>query len=441
MKQQVVIVGAGFGGMAVARRLAQMMPEADACDIVVVDQNNFSLFTPMLTEVVSGEVNPGEIVAAVRSVTPRVTFEQGRVTTVDPQARTVTITIGDETRDIPQVTRTLRADQLVIALGSVTNFHSISGLEEHSLTVKSVNEADAIRNRTIALLERADEESDREKRRSLLTFVVGGGGFSGVETMAALNDLVRDLVGEYPHVDPGEVRTILVHPGERILPELDADLANYAQQKLEGHGAEVRLSTEVTGAGFDYVELKASKTGHTERIGAYTCVWAGGVKPNPVIESAGFELGRHHGIVVDTCCRVHGHPAVWALGDCAEVPKPNHQGTYAPTAQNAIREGTQVAGNIAASLRGGTPQPFVYHPIGELAIVGKRSGVASVYGLRFSGIVAWAMWRAVYLTKLPTLSQRIRIAAHWLLDLAFGRTTIVASGTGTTVKAEPKAKA
>jgi NADH:ubiquinone reductase (H+-translocating) len=428
MKPRVVIVGAGFGGMAVAKHLAAAMPEAEACDIVVVDQNNFSLFTPMLTEVVGGEVDPSEIVAAIRSFAPRVTFEQGRVTELDADARTVTLTVGDQTRDIPQATRTLQADQLVIALGSVTNFHSIPGLKEHSLTVKAADEAEAIRNRAIALLERADEEANSEDRRSLLTFVVGGGGFSGVETMAALNDLVRDLVKEYPHVKPADVRTILIHPGDRILPELNSGLAMYAQEKLEAHGVEIRLGTDVTGAGSDYVEVKDSKSRQTERIKSYTCVWAGGVKPNPVIDSAGLKLGHHHAIAVDECCRVEDRPDVWALGDCAEIPKPGHQGSYAPTAQNAIREGALVARNIVARLQGGSPEAFVYHPIGELAIVGRRSGVASVYGLHFSGIVAWAMWRAIYLAKLPTLPQRVRIASHWLMDLALGRTTGVAVG-------------
>jgi NADH dehydrogenase len=428
MKSRVVIVGAGFAGMGVAQHLAQAMPEPEACDIVVVDQNNFSLFTPMLTEVVGGDVSPGEIVAAVRALTPRVTFEQGRVTAIDAGARTVTLTVGDQSQDIPQVSKTLQADHLVIALGSVTNFHSISGLEEHSFTIKTVQDADAIRNRALALLERADEESDRETRRALLTFVVGGGGFSGVETMAALNDLLRGMVDQFPQIDAGDVRTILVHPGERLLPELDAGLAKYAQQKLEERGVEVRLSTEVTGAGADYVEVKASRAQQSERIAAYTCVWTGGVQPNPVIDSAGLQLGKHHGIVVDACCRVKDHSSVWALGDCAEVPKPGNGGSYAPTAQNAIREGAQVAKNIVASLQNGSPQPFEYHPIGELAIVGRKSGVASVYGLHFSGLIAWAMWRAIYLAKLPTFVQRAQIASHWLLDLAFGRKREVSVG-------------
>lgn len=440
MTERVVIVGAGFGGMAVAQHLAHLLSE-EACEIVVVDQNDFSLFTPMLTEVVGGEVNAEEIVASIRSLTPRVTFQQGRITAIDAKAKTVTVSIGDEALDIPPLERTLEADQLVIALGSVTNFHSIAGLQDHSLTVKSVGDADAIRRRAIALLERADEERDPEKRRALLTFVVGGGGFSGVETMAALNDLVRDLVERYPNVAPNEVRTILVHPGERILPELTAGLAKYAQEKLEARGVEVHLATEVSGAGSDYVEVKESKGGHTERIAAYTCVWAGGVKPNPVIDAAHLQLGHHHGIVVDQCCRVPDHPGVWALGDCAEIPKADQKSTYAPTAQNAIREGAQVARNIVATLRGDNPQPFSYRPIGELAIVGRRSGVASVYGVHVSGIGAWAMWRVVYLLKLPTISQRVRIAAHWLMDLAFGRPDVasVMSGEGSDMGSEQAA--
>lgn len=438
MKQRVVIAGAGFGGMAVAQHLAHLLPDAEMCEIAVVDQNDFSLFTPMLTEVVGGEVDPEEIVASIQSLAPRVTLERGRVTALDATAKTVTVSIGDESLDIPPVVRTLQADHLVIALGSVTNFHGIDGLQEHSLTVKSVGDADTIRRRAIALLERGDEERDVEKRRSLLTFVVGGGGFSGVETMAALNDMVRDLVDKYPNVAPDEVRTILVQPGERILPELAAGLAEYAHEKLAGRGVEVRLSTEVTAAGSDYVELRDTKSGRVERVAAYTCVWAGGVKPNPVIDAAHMQLGHHHGIVVDECCRVPECPGVWALGDCAEVPKLDQKATYAPTAQNAIREGAQVARNIAATLQGDDPQPFRYRPIGELAIVGRRSGVASVYGLHVSGIGAWAMWRAVYLLKLPTLSQRIRIASHWLLDLAFGRPPVgsIMGGEGSDTEAE-----
>lgn len=433
-RPRVVILGAGFAGVGVAQELARLLPSDDACDITLVDQNNFLLFTPMLPEVAGGAVDPSSIVAAIRSLAPRVVFEQGCVEKIDPAGKTVQLSIGGTLAGVPQAHRTLHADHLVVALGSVTNFHHIDGLAKHALGIKTVEEAESIRNRAIYLLERADEEDDSDARRALMTFVVGGGGFSGVETMAALNDLVRGLRERYPRVAPGDIRMVLVHAGSRLLPEVSEKLAGYTQQELEHHGVEVMLSTLVSSAGDGWVTVKP-KSGDGTRIDTHTLIWAGGVKPNPAIEDAGLELGSHHGIVVDGCCRVPGHPGVWALGDCAEVPQPHGQGgdgkTYAPTAQNATREGAQVARNIMAVIRGEQPQPFVYHPIGELAVVGKRSAVASVYGMQISGVTAWLMWRAIYLAKLPHWPKRVRVGIDWLLDAVAGRDIADLPGAGT----------
>lgn len=400
--------------------------------MTLVDQNNFFLFTPMLTEVAGGEIDGSDIVAAIPSLSPRISFEQGRVVAIDAAHRRVTIAIGDTMSGIPHVQRVLAADHLVIALGSVTNFHHIGGLEHHALTIKSVHEAEAIRERAIMLLERADEEPDRDLRRELLTFVVGGGGFSGVETMAALNDMVRDLVHWFRRVDPTDIRTIIVQPGSRLLPEISLGLASYAQRELQRRGVEVALNTLVTGAGPDYVEIKAQGGGASRRISTRTVIWAGGVKPSPAIDSSGLELGPHGGIVVDRCCRVPGYPGVWALGDCAEVPQSDgsrDDNSYAPTAQNASREGAQVARNIVAVERGEQLRPFDYHPIGELAVVGRRAAVASIYGFQFSGMAAWAMWRTIYLVKLPRWPQRVRVGIDWFLDLLTGREIATVPGT------------
>src|SRR5579872_2424051 len=356
---RILILGGGFAGMSVAQELIRLLPRERRCDITLVDRNNFSLFTPMLTEVVGGDVDPGSVVAAIRSLSPRVRFEQGRITRIDAASRSVSIEVGDGAQSIPPAERTLQADQLVIALGSITNFHHIPGLQDNALTIKSVTEAEAIRHRAIALLERADEEPDPAVRRQLLTFVVGGGGFSGVETMAALNDLVRGLRPQFSAVQAEDVRTIIVQPGPRLLPELDERLASYAQRELERRGVEVMLGTRVASAGPDNVELERGDAAHGDdhssaravmRVAARTLVWAGGVQPNPVVAQSGFKLGRHHAIVVDAGCAVPGHAGVWALGDCAEVPEPRGKGTYAPTAQNATREGKQVARNIVATL-------------------------------------------------------------------------------------------
>jgi len=416
-RPRIVILGAGFGGVEASRELAKLLPKDEDGNIVLVDQNNYQLFTPMLTEVAGGQVETEHIISAVRRLSPRVRFEQGRVESIDVANKRVTLTLGGGKNGIPTASRTLEADHLVIALGSVTSFHGAPGVGEHSLTIKTVGDAAAIRNRALELLERADVEPDERRRRELLTFVIAGGGYSGVETMAALNDLVRDAARRhYPHIGAGDITTLLVHPGGRLLPEISAGLGRYTERKLRQRGVEVILDTEITGAGPDWVELAGKGGADKRRLPTRLLVWAAGVAPNLVVETLDVRRGRHHGILVDGMCAMPGHPGVWALGDCAEIPQPGGKGTYAPTAQNATREGPLVARNIVATLRGERPRPFVYTPIGELAIIGKRTGVASVYGLRFSGLLAWAMWRAIYLAKMPLLSKRLHIGLDWLLD-------------------------
>ena len=243
---------------------------------------------------------------------------------------------------VPRTTRRLKADHIVFALGSDPHFHGISGLEQNSLTISSVEEATDIRSRALALLERASVETDPKRRSELLTFVVGGGGFSGVETMAALNDLVRDVAKEYDGIRESDIRTFVVHPGDRLLPEIDESLADYAQQALEARGVRVALKTEVKRAAEGTVWGDPPIDGESE-IATHLLVWAGGIKPSPVVEDSGAPLGRHHGLVVDRCCRLVDRSDIWALGDCAEVPKKGDDKTYAPTAQNATREGYQVA--------------------------------------------------------------------------------------------------
>lgn len=433
--QKIVILGAGFAGLGVAHGLARLLPHDDDGEIMLVDQHNYTLFTPLLTEVVGGQVDSRHVVASIRRLSPRIRFLQGRVDGIDIANKRVTITVGGVEPEVPAEQQTLEAGHLVIALGSVTNYHHVQGVREHALTVKSVGDAMAIRNRALALLERADAEPDSHVRKELLTFIVAGGGFSGVETMAALNGLVRDVAKNYPRVRSREIRTLLVHPGERLLPELGEALASYAQKQLERRRVEVMLQTEMTGADGGSVEVKAHG-GQPQHIPTHLVVWAAGGKPSPVIGKLDAKRGHHGGVVVDGCCAVEGHPGVWALGDCAEVPEPQSKKSYAPTAQNAIREGTRVAQNIVAVLNGAKPEPFTYHPIGEFAIVGRRAGVASIYGVHIAGPLAWIMWRGIYLAKMPRFAKRLRVGFDWLLDLAFGRDLVeipVEQTTGQTV--------
>lgn len=410
--QKIVILGAGFAGINVAQELSTLLPASEDGHITLIDRNNFLLFTPMLTEVAGGELDPHHIVTSPRRLSPRIRFEEAKVHGIDLANKSVVLDVGHNGGG----TRRIKADQLVIALGSVSNYHGVPGLREHSLGMKDIRDATTIHSRVLECLERASEEDDPAVRRELLTFVVGGGGYTGVETMAAMNDLVRGTVKYYPTLRMEEIRTIIVHPENRLLPELSPDLAAYAQEKLQQRGVQVLLNTKITSAAESYVEIEPA-----QRIATRTIVWAGGVKPNPLLESLDCKRGSHGGIVVDACCAVPDHPGVWALGDCAEVPKPGSNGTYAPTAQNATREGSLAARNIVSVLRGQAPRRFAYKPVGELALVGRHSGVAKLYGQHFSGFLAWAIWRAVYLSKMPGMAQRSRIAIDWLLDLIFGR--------------------
>jgi NADH dehydrogenase len=417
-RPRIVILGAGFAGIYAAQALGKLLPHPVDGEITLIDENNFFVFTPMLTEVAGGELDPRHIVSAIRHFSPRINFMQASVQAIDLKRKRVTISLGRPEDALPNGLETLEADHLVIALGSQTNYYGIAGLQEHALNIKNLGDAALIQNRALALLERADEEPDPDLRRELLTFVVGGGGFSGVETMAALNDLVRENYKNYPRLMPGDIRAVLIEAGERLLPELDEKLAAYAQKKLEQRGVEVRNGTAISGAGPDDVELQGG-----ERIKTHLLIWSGGVAPSPVLKDLDCAHSQRGAIITDAYCRVPGYSDVWAIGDSAAIPQPGKHEPYAPLAQNATREGQLVARNIVAALRGEELQPFAYRPIGELALVGKQTGVASVYGLRFSGRLAWFLWRAVYLFKMPRLSMRLRVAVDWTGDLLFGRET------------------
>lgn len=423
----IVILGAGFGGVATARGLVKLLPKDRDPAITLVDQNNFFLFTPMLTEVAGGELDMRHVVNPIRQISPRIRFEQGRVDGVsrDDGAWRVTLTRGGP-GGAPE-RKTLEAAHVVLALGSIPSFHHLEGVEDNALTMKSLSDAVELRNRASSLLERADGANGTNENEGLLTFVIAGGGFTGVETMAALNDYVRSSLRYYPRVGKEQVRMVLVEEASRLLPELSPSLAEYATRKLRDRGVEIILNTGVSRASDHEVRLTNGST-----IPARTFLWAASLAPSPVVGAVDVPKSKKGAVVVDSSCAVPGQPGLWALGDCAEVPR-NHHGeksVYGQTAQNASREGALVAANIAATLRGEQPKPFHYQPIGELAIVGRHRGVAQIKGLKFSGPIAWAMWRGIYLAKLPRLSKKVRVGLDWALDMMFGR-DISALPTGT----------
>lgn len=421
--KRIVILGAGFAGMSLACELARLLPEEDNGEIVLIDEDNYLLFTPMLTEAAGGQIDPQHIAISVHRLPKRVHFIQGVIQSIEPSTRTVKLLASEGAIEPKEIE--IKADELIVALGSVTNYHHVEGAREHTLGVKRLGDASEICARVLANIERATVEDDASKRKQLLTFVVIGGGYTGVETVAAVNDLLRSKVVHYG-LDPDEVRVVLIETAGRILAETSAELASYAQSKLERNGVEVRLKTSVSSVTPRGVEIRGG-----EEIRAGVVVWAAGVKPNPVVEALPWEKGKHGGLKTDRYCRVLNAAGVWALGDCAEIPDPKG-GTYAPIAQNATREGELTARNIAAGLLGEPLKPFRYKPVGELALIGKHDGVARIFNVNIRGSLAWALWRAVYLAKIPGAGYKARIAAEWLMDVMFRRDTVPMSSTQTT---------
>jgi NADH dehydrogenase len=380
-----------------------------AVEITLVSRDNFFLFTPMLHEVAASDIDITHIVSPLRTLLRRTTVLVGDVTAIDLPRRIVGVSHGFDRHQ-----HHVEYDQLVIALGSTTNFYGLRGLEEHALTMKSLGDAIHLRNRVIATLEEADGECAAGSD-GLLTFVVTGGGFAGVETIAAVNDFVREALKFYPRLDDRRIRMVLVHSGPVILPELGDHLGAYAQRKLAVRGVEI-----VTNARVASVDESGVLLADGRRIPSRLVVWTAGTSPHPLLHAlpCGLERGR---IVVDETLAVPGWPGVWALGDCAVVPDVRTGKPYPPTAQHALREAKTAARNIAAVLAGRVPAAFDFKTIGQLAAIGRRTGVARVFGCNFSGFLAWWLWRTIYLSKLPRLDRKIRVAIDWTLDLVFAK--------------------
>jgi NADH dehydrogenase len=307
-------------------------------------------------------------------------------------------------------------DHLVLALGSITNLFGLPGGVTHALPMKNLADASALHAHVIDKFEHADMEPEPAARRALLTFVVAGGGFAGVETAAELNDFIRGAGRYYPRVRSEEVRVVLVEGGPRILPDVSEPLSAYALRKLRSRGVEVCLRTRIEQCTDDRVQLSTG-----EAIPTRTLVWAAGIAPNPLVAKLDVPRASRGQIEVRETLEVRDRPGHWALGDCAVVVDHATGRPCPPTAQHAVRQGRRVAENIAAVVRGQEPRPFAYKPLGVLAGLGRRSAVAEILGFRFSGFFAWWLWRTVYLLKLPGLERKVRVALDWTLDLFFPR--------------------
>jgi NADH dehydrogenase len=407
--RRVLILGGGFGGTYAARRLERTLANRADVEVVLVSRENYLLFTPMLHEVASGDLYPGDIVNPLRKMLRRVRFLEAEVAHIDLHQRQVRLEVG-----ALRQTRELTYDHLLLALGSETNYFGMKDVEARAATMKTLGDAALLRNRMVALLEEAAAETDEAVRRRLMTFVVAGGGFAGVETIGAMNDFLRETIEYYPELDPSMLRVVLVHPGKFVLPELGEQLGRYAQKKLERRGVEVRPETRVEG-----YENSTVKLAPNEMIEANTLVWAAGVRPAAAIESLPVEKLKGR-VKVNEFLEVEGRDGVWTIGDCAAVPDGNG-GIQPSTAQHGLRQALAAAKNIEAVVDGTAKKPFRFTTIGQLASIGRHTGVAQILGMRFSGFVAWFLWRTVYLGKLPGVAKKLRVAISWSLDLLFAR--------------------
>jgi NADH dehydrogenase len=363
----------------------------------------------MLHEVAAGDISPGDIVNPLRRILRRVHVVVAEIEAIDVTNRTVRCH-----NVLQDVELTFPFDHLLLAVGSETNFFNIPGVRDWAVTMKNLADAAVLRNRVVALLEEASLRRDEPTQRELLTFVTVGGGFSGAETTGAVNDFLRETARFYPSVRPELISTVLVEGGKHLLPELGEQLGGYAENKLSERGVVVMKGARVTS-----YDGSVCKLNNGTSISAATLIWTAGAKPGAVIDKLPCEKqgGR---ILVDECLAVAKVPGLWAVGDCAAVP----DGTgkfYPPTAQHGMREAVVAAKNIARAIGGQPLKPFRYKTMGMLASLGHHTGVAMVFGMKFSGFVAWWMWRSVYLAKLPRLAKKLRVAADWTLDLFFGR--------------------
>lgn len=427
IRQRVVVVGGGFAGVTAAQQLEKRLGEDAGVQITLVSSTNHLLFTPMLSEVTAGGVEAQHISSPLRAFFRRARVIQGEAVDIRLAENTVRVRSG------AGITQHLPYDHLVLALGSIPNFFGNSNLERHSFTFKSLADAIHIRNHVIEMLERADSETNAGRRKEMLTFIVVGAGFAGSELIGGLNDFVRGSLRYYKHLRNEEVTLLLVHPGDRILPELSVELAHYAEEKMAARGVMIRGGARVTDAGPGTVSLGS------EIIPTHTLIWTAGNMPNPVLKAIGCETDKRGAVITDEMLRIKGQQNVWAVGDCAAIPDIITGKNAPPTAQYALREAKTLAHNLHAAMNGRELKPFRHRSQGSLAVVGHQTACAEVMGFKFSGLFAWLMWRGIYIAKLPTLEKKVRVLLDWIIDVFFPRDIAFARLIDTPAESAPAA--
>lgn len=417
---RVVILGGGFAGTSTARYLTRMLGGRQDVQVELLSEQNYFLFQPLLPEVAAGGINPNHVVNPIRELVPKAHFRWCKVEGVDSQKKVVLVTQG-EGRDIVKVSY----DHLVFALGKISDVSSMPGVSNHALAMKDLNDAFTLRNHVLRCLEQADIADDPEETKALQTFVVAGGGFSGVETVGELSEMLRRCAPNFRTISMKDIRLCLVHSRDLVLPEMAPDLGRAADAILRKRSVEMIMNARVRAATRHGVYLSTGQFVPTR-----TLVCTVGNAANPVVKDLigiGFLEGRYKGRPIgvfetDPTLQCTNRLGYWAVGDNAGVPDPeNADSLCPPTAQFAVRQARTCAHNILAAIDGRPLVGFQYRTMGMLASLGGRSGVADVFGSHLSGLPAWLAWRSIYWAKLPGVARKIRVMLDWGLDVLFRR--------------------
>ena len=422
-KKKIVILGSGFAAVECAKQLESEFGNNPEVELVMVGEDNFLLFTPMLPQVASGMIETRHIVFPIRTICKKTKFYEGRIKNVDPYGKLVTLWGTRDKRSI-----SIHYDFLVIALGSETNFFGMADVEKNAYTMKTLNDAVMLRNRVIDMLEQAENETNPILRRSFLNFVVVGGGFAGIETAGELIDLLLDARKYYRTIHKEDLKVIVLEAMGEILPGFNKKLADFAKKKLIERGINIQLKKAVTSFDGNEVTIKtldetpqdSIDQSEVESIITKTLIWTAGVTPVNTIKRSMFKTEKGK-IIINNFLEVPKFPGVFAIGDCALFIDPITNRPFPPTAQIAEAQAKMAAKNLISLIQNSEQEKFVYHSKGQMAIIGKRSGIATFLGVNISGFLAWLIWRNVYLSKIPTFDKKTRVLLDWVIDLFFDR--------------------
>ena len=417
MTQRIIILGGGAAGLTTALELQKRQPPQSA-SITLVDQSPYYTYQPFLPEVAGGHIAPRDVTVPLRKALKKTKVVEAAVTALDANSKTITVTTADG------VASELPYDQLVVALGAVTRTFPTPGLAENGVGFKSVEEAQYVRDRVLGNIAEAASVQDAATRRKLLTVVFVGGGYTGVEAMAELDDAAKAAVDEYPTLSRDELRFVLVEALDRVAPEVGPELSKWTLGHLRGRGIDIRLGTTMPSCIDGDVVLSDGET-----IPAGTIVWTAGVKPNPVVADLGLPLGPKGHVDVKATLQVQTDDGqvldgIWALGDVAQVPDllaEKQPAFYPPNAQNAVRQAVTVADNVIAALSGAPLAEYRHASVGTVASYGIGKGAGVLKGVKVKNVAAWLAHRGYHLYAMPTVNRKWRILTGWVTNFVGGR--------------------